>query len=69
MLFAANAAFVEALIAQHLGYASALALVASIVLAGDAIVIALGNERKGADLHATVPAVTLRHGSPQGHAT
>jgi len=52
VLFAANVAFVEALIAQHLGYATALALVASTVLAGDAIVIALGRERKGFDLHA-----------------
>jgi MFS transporter, SHS family, lactate transporter len=50
VLFAANAAFVEALIAQHLGYSAALALVASIVLIGDAIVIALGRERKGEDL-------------------
>jgi MFS transporter, SHS family, lactate transporter len=58
VLFAANAAFVEALIAQHLGYATALALVASTVLAGDAVVIALGGERKGSDLHAPAPALT-----------
>jgi SHS family lactate transporter-like MFS transporter len=50
VLFAANAAFIEALIAQHLGYGTALAMVASIVLLGDAIVIAIGIERKGADL-------------------
>ncbi|MGA2410684.1 MAG: MFS transporter [Candidatus Binataceae bacterium] len=56
VLFAANAAFVEALIAQHLGYATALALVASTVLAGDAIVIALGGERKGSDLHEVATA-------------
>jgi MFS transporter, SHS family, lactate transporter len=53
VLLAANAAFVEALIAQHLGYATALALVATTVLCGDALVIALGSERKGTDLHAT----------------
>ncbi|HVC44415.1 MAG TPA: MFS transporter [Candidatus Binataceae bacterium] len=53
VLFAANAAFIEALIAQHLGYGTALAMVASIVLLGDAIVIACGIERKGADLHIT----------------
>ena len=52
VLFASNAAYVEALIAQHLGYATALALVASTVLTLDAIVIALGYERKGSDLHA-----------------
>jgi SHS family lactate transporter-like MFS transporter len=52
VLLAANAALVEALIAQHLGYATALALVAATVLCGDAIVIALGSERKGFDLHA-----------------
>ncbi len=53
VLLAANAALVEALIAQHLGYATALALVAATVLCGDAIVIALGSERKGSNLHAT----------------
>jgi SHS family lactate transporter-like MFS transporter len=52
VLFASNAAYVEALIAQHLGYATALAIVASTVLTLDAIVIALGHERKGSDLHA-----------------
>jgi len=51
VLLAANAAFVEAPIAQHLGYSTALALVASTVLCGDAIVIALGTERKGSNLH------------------
>jgi len=51
VLFAANAAYVEAIVAQHLGYATALVLVASAVLSLDAIVIALGAERKGSDLH------------------
>jgi MFS transporter, SHS family, lactate transporter len=57
VLLAANAAFVEALIAQHLGYATALALVAATVLCGDAIVIALGSERKGSNLHAPLSNV------------
>jgi SHS family lactate transporter-like MFS transporter len=52
VLLAANAAFVEALIAEHLGYATALALVATTVLLADALVISLGSERKGFDLHA-----------------
>jgi SHS family lactate transporter-like MFS transporter len=51
VLLAANVAYVEALIAQHLGYASALVLVASTVLSLDAMVIALGSERRGSDLH------------------
>jgi hypothetical protein len=51
VLFAANVAYVEALVAEHLGYGTALAAVASTVLAGGAIVIAFGNERKGHDLH------------------
>jgi hypothetical protein len=55
VLFAANAAFAEALIAQRFGYASALALVATVVLAGDAVVIWMGHERRGADLRATSP--------------
>ena len=53
VLLAANAAFVEAVVAQRLNYATALALVASIVLCGDAVVIALGSERKGANFQAT----------------
>ncbi|MGZ6186637.1 MAG: MFS transporter, partial [Candidatus Binataceae bacterium] len=52
VMFAANAAFVEALMAQRMSYAAALAVVGSVSLAGAAIVISLGTERKGFDLHA-----------------
>jgi len=52
VLFASGAAYVEALIAQRLSYGAALALVATVVLLGDAIMIALGTERKGSELHA-----------------
>lgn len=52
VMFAANAAFVEALMAEHMSYAAALAVVAAVALVGDAIVISLGQERKGSDLHA-----------------
>jgi len=51
VLFAANAAYVEAIVAQHLGYATALVIVAAAVLSLDAVVIALGREHKGSDLH------------------
>jgi SHS family lactate transporter-like MFS transporter len=51
VLFASIAPYIQALIAQHMTYGAAMALVASTVLAGDAIVIALGRERKGFDLH------------------
>ncbi|HVB82709.1 MAG TPA: MFS transporter [Candidatus Binataceae bacterium] len=51
VMFAANAAFVEALMAEHMSYAAALAAVATVALVGDAIVISLGKERKGSDLH------------------
>ncbi len=50
VLFAANAAFVEALLATRMNYGSALALVATIVLVGAAIVIGLGHERLGHEL-------------------
>jgi SHS family lactate transporter-like MFS transporter len=50
VLFAANAAFVEALIAERLGYAAALALVAAIVLLGGAVVVLAGRERLKANL-------------------
>jgi|SRR5579885_233953 len=52
VLLAANAAFVESLMAVRMGYANALAAVAFTVLAVGAIVIALGRERAGIDLHA-----------------
>jgi MFS transporter, SHS family, lactate transporter len=51
VLFAANAAYVEALLAQRMPYSTALAIVAAIVLIGDAFVIGLGSERKGSELH------------------
>ena len=52
VMFAANAAFVEALMAQRMSYAAALAVVASVALVGAAIVISVGQERMGSDLHA-----------------
>ncbi|HLW69530.1 MAG TPA: MFS transporter [Candidatus Binataceae bacterium] len=53
VLFASGAAYGEALIAQHLGYEAALAIVATTVLIGDATMIAIGKERKGSELHST----------------
>jgi hypothetical protein len=50
VLLAANAAYAEARIAQHLGYGGALAMVAASVLIGGALVIALGSERRASDL-------------------
>jgi SHS family lactate transporter-like MFS transporter len=52
VLFASGAAYGEALIAQRLGYGAALALIATIVLIADAIMIAIGSERKGSELSA-----------------
>ncbi|HUY19361.1 MAG TPA: MFS transporter [Candidatus Binataceae bacterium] len=51
VLFAANAAFGEALLGARIGYANALAIVAGSSLLMAAIVIMLGSERKGASLH------------------
>jgi MFS transporter, SHS family, lactate transporter len=52
VLAAANAAYVESLMAVRMGYANALGVVAVTVLVLGAIVIALGRERAGIDLHA-----------------
>ena len=52
VLFAANAAYVEALIAQRSRLRHGAGAGRLDGLAGDAIVIALGSERKGSDLHA-----------------
>jgi MFS transporter, SHS family, lactate transporter len=51
VLLAANAAYAESLMAVRMGYANALAIVAITVLAAGAIVIALGREHAGIDLH------------------
>ena len=51
VLFASYAAFGEALIAETFGYQAALAGVAAIVMITAAIVILLGRERMGVDLH------------------
>jgi MFS transporter, SHS family, lactate transporter len=51
VLLAANAAFVEALMAEKMGYGTALAIVGASVTVGAAIVVALGGEQRGRDLH------------------
>jgi SHS family lactate transporter-like MFS transporter len=55
VLAASNAAFGEALLAERYGYSAALAGVAAIVMVLAAIVIMLGRERKGRDLHSRSP--------------
>ncbi len=51
VLLAANAAFVEALLAERMGYSVALAIVGGTVMIGAAIVVSFGGERPGRDLH------------------
>lgn len=51
VLFAANAAFIEALIAERLDYGKALTMVAITVFVLGAIVVVLGPERRGGGLH------------------
>jgi MFS transporter, SHS family, lactate transporter len=51
VLMAANAAFLEALIAERWGFANALATVAVTVFVLGAIIVMLGRERAGASLH------------------
>ncbi|HEV2388290.1 MAG TPA: MFS transporter [Candidatus Acidoferrales bacterium] len=48
VLFASSVEYVEAAMAEHLGYAGALALLAAIVLLAGAVVIAVGPEAHGA---------------------
>jgi MFS transporter, SHS family, lactate transporter len=55
VLLASNAAFGEAILAERYGYSAALAGVAAIVTLTAAIVIMLGTERKGRDLHSAAP--------------
>jgi MFS transporter, SHS family, lactate transporter len=52
VLMAANAAFLEALIAERLGFANALGIVAVTVFLLGAIIVLVGPERRGGSLHA-----------------
>jgi MFS transporter, SHS family, lactate transporter len=52
VLMAANAAFLEALIAERWGFANALALVAVTAFVLATIIVMLGRERAGGSLHA-----------------
>ena len=52
VLMAANAAYLEAILAERMGYANALAIVAVTVFVLGVIVVLMGRERKGSSLHA-----------------
>ena len=54
VLLASGAAVSQALLAERFGYAATLASVAAIVMLSAAVVIMLGRERKGRDLHASI---------------
>ena len=53
VLMASGAAVSQALLAERFGYAATLAGVAAIVMVSAAVVILLGRERKGRDLHSS----------------
>jgi MFS transporter, SHS family, lactate transporter len=53
VLLASGAAVSQALLAERFGYAATLASVAAIVMLSAAVVILLGRERKGRDLHSS----------------
>ncbi|MFZ0889944.1 MAG: MFS transporter [Candidatus Binataceae bacterium] len=55
VLFASNAAFVEALMAERMPYHRALAIVATTVLIVGAAVIMMGRERRGGELEGSPP--------------
>lgn len=52
VLLAANAAFVEALMAERMGFANAMGIVAFSAFALGTIIVLLGRERAGGSLHA-----------------
>jgi SHS family lactate transporter-like MFS transporter len=54
VLLASGAAVSQALLAERFGYAATLASVAAIVMVCAAVVILLGRERKGRDLHSSI---------------
>ena len=51
VLMASSAAYLEALIAEHWGFANAMAMVAFIAFSLGAIIVLLGHERAGGSLH------------------
>jgi SHS family lactate transporter-like MFS transporter len=54
VLFGGSVAFIEALLAERYGYATALAIVAATVLVTAAVVVMFGRERHGVELHAAL---------------
>jgi MFS transporter, SHS family, lactate transporter len=52
VLMAANAAFLEALLAEHWGFANAMAVVAFSAFVLGTVIVMLGRERAGGSLHA-----------------
>jgi hypothetical protein len=52
VLLAANAAFVEALLAQRMGFANAMGIVAVTAFVLGTVIVLLGRERAGGSLHA-----------------
>jgi MFS superfamily sulfate permease-like transporter len=53
VLLASGAAVSQAILAETYGYATTLACIAAIVMLSATIIIALGRERMGRDLHAS----------------
>ncbi len=54
VLFGGSVAFIEALLAERYGYATALTIVAATVLVTAAVVVMFGRERHGVELHAAM---------------
>ena len=52
VLVAGSVVYFEAVLAEHMAYANAMAMTAATIFAAGCIVTALGRERKGRDLHA-----------------
>jgi SHS family lactate transporter-like MFS transporter len=55
VLLASGAAVSQAILAERYGYAATLACIAAIVMLSATVVILLGSERMGRDLHSTAP--------------
>ena len=60
VLVAGSVGYLEAVLAEHVSYAAGMSLTAGVVLAGAALIAALGHERKGIEFAGADDGALLR---------
>jgi SHS family lactate transporter-like MFS transporter len=61
VLLAGTVVYLEPALAEHMSYATAMALIAGLIFAGTALIALLGKERKGLDFRSIIESVPQTH--------